>query len=502
MSRRRRWSRSSPRPRTSRCRCDCAAPPRMRPAPRRPMRSASSGSPEPRTAYPRSCPVGCSSGSPPPARWPADPDCSQRTHRSARPGHRLHRAGRAARRGHRKRRCTRRRHPRRGTGRAAVRTDGAGRRPAAEPGGAVVRSVAWLTGLCRRRAVEVLGAAAGIAVAVAFVAALGAFITDSRAGLTARAAAAYRSLAGAGPARPSADIARTAAGEALLPAIDQTRAVGLVDRYPLHRRASSWRCRPATRPPRPPRPLPARRAGRSAAAAADRRQAWPRARSPGHGRLPGGGRRGVRADGVADLPQADSFFQVVGAPASAGATAPPDNVLLVPPDRFADLTRGASVVVQVQGCSTTPRCHPIRPPRRPCSPSRRITCRSRSPAGRWSGTTWVPRCQPPAKTPCTPSYRHSCSAFQLALAAVVTGLIAALRADRRRREAALLGCAARLPAARCRILAAETGLTAGLGHRGRRPARRPRHPPRPTGGRSRPPAGYSATPAQGSCSPP
>ena len=38
----------------------------------------------------------------------------------------------------------------------------------------------------------------------------------------------------------------------------------------------------------------------------------------------------VRVDGVVDLPQADSFFQKVGAPIGAQAQAPPDNVVLLP----------------------------------------------------------------------------------------------------------------------------------------------------------------------------
>ena len=42
----------------------------------------------------------------------------------------------------------------------------------------------------------------------------------------------------------------------------------------------------------------------------------------------------VRIDGVVELPAADSLFQKVGAPAGAQPQAPPDNVLIVPSDRF------------------------------------------------------------------------------------------------------------------------------------------------------------------------
>ncbi|GAB1646423.1 FtsX-like permease family protein [Krasilnikovia sp. MM14-A1259] len=59
-----------------------------------------------------------------------------------------------------------------------------------------------------------------------------------------------------------------------------------------------------------------------------------------------GARQRAQVTGVADLPNADSFFQVVGAPAGSGASAPPDNVVLVSPARFAALTSGATVVHQ------------------------------------------------------------------------------------------------------------------------------------------------------------
>ena len=48
-----------------------------------------------------------------------------------------------------------------------------------------------------------------------------------------------------------------------------------------------------------------------------------------------------------DLPNADSFFQIVGAPPGSAALAAPDNVLLVPSNVFASLTSGATVVHQL-----------------------------------------------------------------------------------------------------------------------------------------------------------
>jgi putative ABC transport system permease protein len=45
----------------------------------------------------------------------------------------------------------------------------------------------------------------------------------------------------------------------------------------------------------------------------------------------------VKVDAIVDLPLADSLFQVVGAPAGSGPQAPPDNVLLMPLERWQQL---------------------------------------------------------------------------------------------------------------------------------------------------------------------
>lgn len=45
----------------------------------------------------------------------------------------------------------------------------------------------------------------------------------------------------------------------------------------------------------------------------------------------------VRVDGVVDLPNADSLFQAVGVPANVAPQAPPDNVIILPSDRWHQL---------------------------------------------------------------------------------------------------------------------------------------------------------------------
>jgi len=49
-----------------------------------------------------------------------------------------------------------------------------------------MRASGWLTGLARRRPMELLVAALSIALAMAFVASLGSFVTQSRNALTVR----------------------------------------------------------------------------------------------------------------------------------------------------------------------------------------------------------------------------------------------------------------------------------------------------------------------------
>jgi len=198
-----------------------------------------------------------------------------------------------------------------------------------------MRTAHWLAGLCRRRPVELLGAALSVAVAVAFIAALGAFITDSRAGLTTRAAGRVpvdwqvQVTPQGAPATVAATLAKTADVRAVLPvqlaqvpALQSTSATG--DRTTGVAYVVSLAPGYAQAAPAEIRYLLGARTG----VLLQQQTAANLAAGPGSTvtvTLPAGGRRTVRVDGVADLPQADSFFQVIGAPAGSGATAPPSS---------------------------------------------------------------------------------------------------------------------------------------------------------------------------------
>ncbi|GLP70193.1 hypothetical protein TUSST3_68140 [Streptomyces sp. TUS-ST3] len=213
---------------------------------------------------------------------------------------------------------------------------------------------AWAHGLTRHRTGRLLAALAGVTLAVALVAALGSFLTASKATMTQRA---LRSVAvdwqvqvqpGADPNAVLSLVQKTPGTRTALPvgfartsgfsarvqgSIQTTGpgvALGLPDGY-------------RARFPDAVRTL----SGSSSGVLLAQQTASNLHAAPGDTvgvQLPGAGLRRVKVDGVVDLPQADSLFQTVGAPSQSQPTAPPDNVVLLPAARFASLTRGATAV--------------------------------------------------------------------------------------------------------------------------------------------------------------
>ncbi|MFE3037277.1 FtsX-like permease family protein [Streptomyces canus] len=213
---------------------------------------------------------------------------------------------------------------------------------------------AWVHGLARHRTGRLLAALAGVTLAVALVAALGSFLTASKATMTQRA---LRSVSvdwqvqvqpGADPNTVLSLVQKTPGTRTALPVgfahtsgftaqvqgSTQTTgpgvALGLPDGY-------------RARFPDAVRTL----SGSSTGVLLAQQTASNLHAAPGDTvaiQLPGAGLHRVKVDGVVDLPQADSLFQTVGAPSQSQPTAPPDNVVLLPAARFASLTRGATAV--------------------------------------------------------------------------------------------------------------------------------------------------------------
>ncbi|MER7189511.1 FtsX-like permease family protein [Streptomyces flaveolus] len=234
---------------------------------------------------------------------------------------------------------------------------------------------AWAGGLTRHRIGRLLAAVAGIALAVALVAALGSFLTASKATMTQRAVRsvavdwqvevqpgadpnAVRSLVqvtGGTRAALPVGFARTTGFTATVGGSTQTTGPGVALGLPTDYRSHF---------PDELRTL----SGSGTGILLAQQTASNLHAAPGDTigvRLPGAGLRHVRVDGVVDLPQADSLFQKVGAPPQSQPTAPPDNVVLLPVARFASLTRGATDV--------TTQIHVARDAKLPADPAAAFT---------------------------------------------------------------------------------------------------------------------------------
>ncbi|MFJ9199015.1 FtsX-like permease family protein [Streptomyces flaveolus] len=234
---------------------------------------------------------------------------------------------------------------------------------------------AWAGGLARHRIGRLLAAVAGIALAVALVAALGSFLTASKATMTQRAVRsvavdwqvevqpgadpnAVRSLvqaAGGTRAALPVGFARTTGFTATVGGSTQTTGPGVALGLPADYRSHF---------PDELRTL----SGSGTGVLLAQQTAANLHAAPGDTigvRLPGAGLRQVRVDGVVDLPQADSLFQKVGAPTQSQPTAPPDNIVLLPAARFASLTRGATDV--------TTQIHVARDAKLPADPAAAFT---------------------------------------------------------------------------------------------------------------------------------
>ncbi len=198
----------------------------------------------------------------------------------------------------------------------------------------------WIRGLILRRPTRLAAAAFGIAIAVALLASLGAFLAHSKATMTERA---VRSVGidwqvqvqrGADPAAVASIVARTSG-------VIASTAVGFGQSSGLSTTAggSTQTTGPAVvlgipdtyrhQFPTVIRTL----AGTDTGVLIAQQTASNLHAAPGDKVLIG--RAGlppveVAVAGVVDLPQADSLFQTVGAAVGASRTAPPDNVMLLP----------------------------------------------------------------------------------------------------------------------------------------------------------------------------
>jgi putative ABC transport system permease protein len=209
-----------------------------------------------------------------------------------------------------------------------------------------VLSLIWLLGLLRQRRGTLAGVIAGIAVSVALVATLAGFFADTRASMTRQAIAdvavdwQVQLAPGADPKQAIAELARS-------PGYNSVFQVGYFDTPGFQ--ATEGDTVQVTGPGKVLGLQPGYRdafaaevrdlVGQGEVLLAQQTAANLHA-EPGSSvsiKRPGLPPAEVKVDAIVDLPLADSLFQAVGAPAGSGPQAPPDNVLLMPLDRWREL---------------------------------------------------------------------------------------------------------------------------------------------------------------------
>jgi len=146
----------------------------------------------------------------------------------------------------------------------------------------------------------------------------------------------------------------------------------------------------------------------------------------------------VKVNGVVELPNADSLFQLVGAPAGAQPQAPPDNVILVPQTTFNTVEQGAPVTTQIH----TGLSHRLRGS--PSSAFTRVSGNARNLETRLAGAGLVGDNLGAVLDKARQDALYAQLLFLFLgvpgaiLAGLVTASIASAGAGRRRRDAALL----------------------------------------------------------------
>jgi len=325
-------------------------------------------------------------------------------------------------------------------------------------------TVRYLLQSLRRRGWETVAAAVAVAMTVAFLASMGSFVSQTGARLTIRAAdrvpVDWQVQVTPGSDRAAALKALNGVpGLAGARSVDYAKVPGLrsVSATGTHTTGSAYLVAlPADYTvfaPSEVRPL----SGSPTGVLLQQQTASNLAAAPGARVTVLGSGRTATVDGVVDLPNADSFFQVVGAPAGSGASAPPDNVLLVPSAALAKLVGHATVVHQVHV-----RLDHSSLPADPAKASDEVTQRANHYVAAVAGGALVGDNLEVSLSAAREDATYARMLVLLlgipglVLSGVVTALVISLRNDRQRRDLALL----RLRGVTPRRAATLLGLTA------------------------------------------
>ncbi len=346
-------------------------------------------------------------------------------------------------------------------------------------------TLTWLRGLLSHRRGRILSTSLGVAVAVALIASIGTFLSATTSKMTSRASAGVsvdwqvQAAKGAEPARLLAQVKQFGG-------VTAAQTVGIADTTGLSATAggSTQQTGPGKvigLPAGYAKTFPGALRGLSGTSSgvllAQQTAANLHAKPGDTVRI---GRAGlpaasVRVDGVVDLPQADSFFQQVGAPVGAQPQAPPDNVILVPQRTF---TRLEAPVAKLRPDLVVTQIHASLSRALPGSPSAaytQVAGHARNLETKLAGTGLVGDNLGTALDQARKDALYAQLLFLFLgvpgaiLAALLTASIASAGAARRRRDAALLrtrGASTRRLVSVAlgeTALAGTLGVTAGLG---------------------------------------
>ncbi|CAN5573053.1 hypothetical protein BH10ACT10_BH10ACT10_00080 [soil metagenome] len=336
-----------------------------------------------------------------------------------------------------------------------------------------MRSTRWLAGLLTRRPLELFVAAVSIALAIAFVASLGSFVTQSHAALTVRAAASVP-VDWQVQVTPQGDPATVTKQVHALPDVRAVQAVDFAHVKALTSTGaqgarSTGDAYVVSISPAYAKTFPGELRhllGATTGSMLFQQTAANLATEPG-GQIDvrtTSGSRPLTVNGIVDLPAEDSFFQVVGLAPGSGVSAPPDNVVLVPPAVFRTVIGSTTVVHQLHVGFTRAGL-----PSDPQTAAVAVQGRANHFQAVVAGGALVGDNLGTALTLAGEDASYANLLFLLlglpglALAAVVATLVVALRSDRRRREIALLRLRGASTGQLIRMISAESIAVAVLG---------------------------------------
>jgi len=332
----------------------------------------------------------------------------------------------------------------------------------------------WIWATLRRRGGEAAAAALAVALLVSYVGAVGEFVAATRAGLSERAAARVPvdwqvQVTASGDPRAVSDAVRAVPGVTGVREVDMAIVPGLQHTAggSTHTTAKSYFVSLpddyVSFAPAELRPL----LGAQHGVLLQQQTAANLAATVGDRVAVVGGPKAnaaVTVNGIVDLPAADSFFQVVGAPSNAGASAPPDNVLVLPRPEFDHLTAGQVVIHQIHA-----RFDRANLPADPGSAAAAISGRANRLAVTLAGGALVADNLGAALSAAREDAIYARLLVVLlalpgvALAATVTALVVALRRERARHELAVLRMRGATPLRAAALVGSPGLLVAVLG---------------------------------------